>query len=183
MQSFLASALAAIPSAATSKLALAAYAFALITYLASVYRVTRNKNLLRYLERLPEGDRLGALEIEMGGVQLASGITAEQWVKSRIHKYHFSSLVILCLVIVLVLGYAVWISYGTSEISVDLYQKSDDTTQHRNLQRSSNSPRPSEFIGSAEAAETAFVDPNTIDKINEENFTVGTDEFRLDSRI
>ena len=78
MQSFLASALAAIPSAATSKLALAAYAFALITYLASVYRVTRNKNLLRYLERLPEGDRLGALEIEMGGVQLASGITAEQ---------------------------------------------------------------------------------------------------------
>ena len=66
MLQFLVSALSAIPAAATSELALVAYALVIGAYIFTVWRVARNKNLLANLEKLPAKDRLRALESEMG---------------------------------------------------------------------------------------------------------------------
>jgi hypothetical protein len=49
MWAFLASALAAIPSAATSTFSLIAFALAIAAYVFIVWRVVRNKNLLQHL--------------------------------------------------------------------------------------------------------------------------------------
>jgi len=165
MNSFLSSALAAIPSAATSGLALAAYALALMTYLATVYRVTRNRNLLKNLQRLPPKDRLNALEVEMGGVRLASGISPEQWLKSRIHRYYFLSVMITCATILSVFVIAMWYSWGSASISVDLYQKSEsDPNSDSGATSSLSAPLAPFSIRSAHAADAEFVDPDTLVK-------------------
>src|SRR5258705_12741829 len=75
MWPFLASALAAIPSAATSTFSLIAFALAVAAYAFTVWRVVRNKNLLQYLQKLPPKDRLGALETELGGATAATAGT------------------------------------------------------------------------------------------------------------
>jgi hypothetical protein len=75
MWPFLASALAAIPSAATSTFSLIAFALAVAAYVFTVWRVVRNKNLLQYLQKLPPKDRLGALETELGGATAATAGT------------------------------------------------------------------------------------------------------------
>jgi len=92
MGGFISSALSAIPSAATNKLALIAYALALGANMAIAWRVTRNKNLLSHLTNLPEYDRLAALELEMGGVRLTKGISPEQWLRSRTQRFYFLAL-------------------------------------------------------------------------------------------
>src|SRR5215831_14456804 len=81
--------LSALPSAAASPYAFAAYALVVVAYVVTAWRVTRNKNLLENLEKLPSKERAKALEIEMGGVHLASGISPEQWVRPRIHPILF----------------------------------------------------------------------------------------------
>ena len=88
MWQFLTSALSAIPSAASNEYSFGAYALVICAYVITVWRVARNKNLLENLQKLPSKDRLSALEIETGGVRLAAGISPEQWVRSRIHKYY-----------------------------------------------------------------------------------------------
>jgi hypothetical protein len=103
---FLKAALAAIPSAATSGYALAAYALVVAAYVFTVWRVARNKNLLEHLEKLPPKDRLKALEIETGGVRLAAGISPEQWVRSRIHKYYLLAFLATCAVAVAIAALA-----------------------------------------------------------------------------
>jgi hypothetical protein len=76
MWPFLASALAAIPSAATSTFSLIAFALAVAAYVFTVWRVVRNKNLLQYLQKLPPKDRLGAMETELGGATAATAGTS-----------------------------------------------------------------------------------------------------------
>jgi tetratricopeptide (TPR) repeat protein len=92
--------LSALPSAAASPYAFAAYALVVVAYVVTAWRVTRNKNLLENLEKLPSKERAKALEIEMGGVHLASGISPEQWVRSRIHRYYLFAFLATCAVIV-----------------------------------------------------------------------------------
>jgi hypothetical protein len=97
---------AAIPSAASSGYALAAYALVVAAYVFTVWRVARNKNLLKHIEKLPPKDRLKAFEIETGGVRLAAGISPEQWVRSRIHKYYLLAFLATCAVAVAVTALA-----------------------------------------------------------------------------
>jgi hypothetical protein len=106
MWEFLASALSAIPSAASSKYAFGAYALAMCAYVIAVWRVARNKNLLDNLQKLPSKDRLSALEVETGGVRLAAGISPEQWVRSRIHKYYLFAFFATCAVAVAITALA-----------------------------------------------------------------------------
>jgi hypothetical protein len=106
MWEFLASALSAIPSAAASKYAFGAYALAICAYVITVWRVARNKNLLESLQKLPAKDRLSALEVETGGVRLAAGISPEQWVRSRIHKYYLFAFFATCAVAVAITALA-----------------------------------------------------------------------------
>jgi tetratricopeptide (TPR) repeat protein len=96
MWAFLASALAAIPSAATSTFSLIAFALAIAAYVFIVWRVIRNKNLLQHLQKLPPKDRLGALETELGGVRLAAGLSPEQWLRSKMHKYYLLAFLATC---------------------------------------------------------------------------------------
>jgi hypothetical protein len=108
MWEFLESALSAIPSAASNKYAFGAYALAISAYVITVWRVARNKNLLENLQKLPSKDRLSALEIETGGVRLAAGISPEQWVRSRIHKYYLFAFLATCAVAVAIAALAAW---------------------------------------------------------------------------
>src|SRR4029450_5270041 len=103
---------------------LIAYGLAVIAYIVTIWRVTRNRNLLQNLQRLPAKDRLSALEIEMGGVRLAAGISPEQWVRAKIHRYYFLSFIATCVAGILVFVLAILNSHGTADISVDLYEKS-----------------------------------------------------------
>ena len=107
MWEFLSAALSAIPSAVTNGYALTAYALAIAAYIITVWRVARNKNLLENIQKLPPKDRLSALEIETGGVRLAAGISPEQWVRSRIHRYYLFAFFATCAVVVIVVALAV----------------------------------------------------------------------------
>src|SRR5579871_2846430 len=107
MWEFLIAALSAIPSAAASPLALGAYALAIAAYVFTTWRVARNRNLLAHLQKLPPAHRLKALEIEMGGARLAAGLSPEQWVRARIHKYYLVAFLATCVVVVAILGLAV----------------------------------------------------------------------------
>lgn len=118
---FLNAALSAIPSVAGSKYALIAYALAIGAYVVFVWRVARNKNLLKSLEKLPARDRLSALELEMGGVRLAHGISPEQWLRSRIHYYYFLAFVVACLLISGILLISSLVAAGKIDVAVDLY--------------------------------------------------------------
>jgi hypothetical protein len=108
MFDFLVSALKAIPTAATSSYALIAYVCAIVAYVVVAWRVSRNKTLLEHLKSLPPADRFPALQVEMGGVHLASGISPEQWLRSRITRYYFLAYVIAALLIALVLSLALF---------------------------------------------------------------------------
>jgi hypothetical protein len=89
MWAFLASLVAALPTAAKSNAALTAFAITAAAYVATMWRISRNRQLLANIQKLSPKDRLAALELEMGGVRLPSGISPEQWVRSRIHRYYF----------------------------------------------------------------------------------------------
>ena len=94
--------LKSISAAATSPLALTAYLAAVLAWFLIASKVKRNKQLLDSLEKLPEKDRLKAFTLEIQGVKLSSGITPDQWLKSRIHQYLFASFITVCLVFVVV---------------------------------------------------------------------------------
>lgn len=100
--------LRALPDAATSPYAFAAYVFLVFSNFVIAWRVRRNKNLLDAIEKLPEDKRLKALELEMGNVHPKHGLTAEQWLRSKIHQYYFMAFIALaiCGTIVLVVAHS-----------------------------------------------------------------------------
>lgn len=102
MGDFLRSAISAIPTVATNPLAFVAYIVVIIAWVIIAWRVKRNSNLLKSLDKLPENDRLAALQLEMGTVRLAKGLSPSQYVRSRIHFYYFLGFSILCLVVVII---------------------------------------------------------------------------------
>lgn len=106
MWDVLRSLLSAIPAAAASPYAFAAYALVVAAYVITAWRVTRNKNLLDNLQKLSPKERVKVLEIEMGGVHLATGISPEQWVRSRIHRYYLFAFLATCAVVVALFGIA-----------------------------------------------------------------------------
>lgn len=129
MWPFLTAALSAIPAAATSGTAFAAYALALGAYALSVWRVSRNKNLLDKLHKLPPKDRLKALELEIGGVRLRSGISPEQWVRSRVHKYYLVAFLATCVVMIavatLATAYGIWTVRTIEVVNADFGQSNN----------------------------------------------------------
>jgi hypothetical protein len=104
--SFLRSLLASLPDAAKSDRALVAYAIAALVWLIIGLRVFRNRNVLKSLEKLPKRDRLAALQMEMGAVPIREGVSAEQFLKARIHAYYFWGFIAVCMVVVLLFGIA-----------------------------------------------------------------------------
>ncbi|MGA7317752.1 MAG: hypothetical protein WBX22_27730 [Silvibacterium sp.] len=96
----------ALPTAASSPLAFAAYVLVIAAWLVIALRVKRNRQLLDHLEKLPDSDRLKALQLEMGAVQVRAGLTADQWLRSRLQLYYFLSFCLVCVVAVVVFAIA-----------------------------------------------------------------------------
>ena len=110
MFDFLKDALARIPEAGTSPLALIAYLSAVIAWVLVALKTTRMKSLLKHLADIPRADRLEAIKAEMGAVNLREGLSPEQWLQSKVHIYYFSGFLTLCLAVVVVLLVAAYVT-------------------------------------------------------------------------
>ncbi len=99
---FLKAAFSALPNVAAHPLSFVAYVLVVAAWVIISLKVKRNKQVLEHLDKIPEKSRLEVLRMEMGAVRLKSGLTPEQWIKSRIHLYYFLGFAILCLVAVII---------------------------------------------------------------------------------
>ena len=94
-----------LPTAAANPLAFIAYVALIGSWLTIAWKVQRNKQLLKHLDKLPEKDRLQALQLEMGGgVRLRAGLNAEQWIRSRTQVYLVVGFVVVCISIIMIVG-------------------------------------------------------------------------------
>ena len=92
-------------------------------------RVALQPQLLAALQKLRAEDRLRALEIEMGSVHVESGLTAEQWLKSRTQKYVFSGVVILFVLIAVLVGLSITrATHGSVDIEMGLHPRDTPNT-------------------------------------------------------
>lgn len=152
MDTFLTKALQALPDIATSPLAMFAYLATIGAYVFVALHVRRHKNLLQHLTALPEKDRLKALEAELGDAKLRSGITAEQWLRSRIHRYYFLAFVATCITAIVLVSLVIYRTAGSVDIDVTGYRGA--SIINRALQQIQN------IIPSAQAAQFEFSQPN-----------------------
>jgi tetratricopeptide (TPR) repeat protein len=162
MWEVLRSLLSALPAAATSPYAFAAYALVVVAYVITAWRVTRNKNLLENLEKLPSKERAKVLEIEMGGVHLATGISPEQWVRSRIHRYYLFAFLATCAVIVAL--------FGIAAVGRSTPMFVGNTTVYQNQYQQINNNQP---LGEAELAKIQ----EAIDLVTKRQFDRALDIF------
>ena len=121
MGGFFDAALRALPAIAGSPYALVAYAGALLAYVVLGWRVARNRNLLRSLEKVPVEDRAKLLRAEMNAV-VPDSISAEDWLRGKIHRYYFLAFLVVCLVIVVLAVLGFLNANGRLKISADVYQ-------------------------------------------------------------
>ena len=97
--------LAALPAVATSWQAVIGYVAVVIAFVIVSLKVTRNKNLLNRLQKLPEQDRARALEMEMGAPYLEGGLSPAQWLEQQRQRYYFLAFLAVCaLVLALVIA-------------------------------------------------------------------------------
>jgi hypothetical protein len=85
----------AIPSAAASPLALIAYLATLVAWTLVAMRVNRFKILMDRIEKLPEKDRIDAIKAEIGR-DVPEGMSAEQFLRSRIHLFVLVGFLVFC---------------------------------------------------------------------------------------
>jgi hypothetical protein len=79
MWAFLSSLVGAIPAAATSKPGLTAFAITAAVYIATVWRVSRNKQILANLQKLPPEDRLRGIAATGGRKYTAGNIDRRKY--------------------------------------------------------------------------------------------------------
>ena len=104
-------------TAALNPLAFVAYIVAIIAWAYLRHRVQRNKNLLDRINAFPREARAEALRAEMGAVPLKEGLSAEQWIRSRIHLYYFLAFIVLCSVVVILFAISSFQSaYGKAQV-------------------------------------------------------------------
>jgi hypothetical protein len=116
--------LQAIPAAAATPSAFAAYALVVFSTLIVSLKTKRHAQLLKSLKDLPEHQRLQALKDEMGKVEVPRGLTPEQWLRSRIHYFLFVGFGAACAAILIVSVVAITSKPGEGKLEVDtsLYQ-------------------------------------------------------------
>ena len=105
---FLRLAFDALKEAAHHPLALGMYVLVVVSWLLISWRVKRHRILLRNLQKLPEEDRLKALELEIGRPLPRDGIDAEEWLRSRDQSFRLARLGILSLTAIMVFSLAVF---------------------------------------------------------------------------
>lgn len=99
--------LGALPDAATSPYAFVAYVFLVIASAVIAWRVKRNKNLLNVLEKIPPEQRAKLIATEMG-TPVPPGMTAEQWLKYKIHQYYLLAFlsILICGTVIFTIAYS-----------------------------------------------------------------------------
>lgn len=101
-----------LPVVASHPFSFIAYLTVLLCWLIIAYKIKRNKQLLLNIDKLPEKDRIKAIELEMGAVKVSSNLTADQWVKSRIHFYYLIGFSIVCFLVLLIFVISIVSSSG-----------------------------------------------------------------------
>ncbi len=86
---FFTAALNALPEAAASPFALIAYAVLVVAWVLVAFRLQRNAQLLKNIDKFPEADRIKAINNEMGGAFIKEGMAAEDWLRSKRQTYIF----------------------------------------------------------------------------------------------
>jgi len=112
--------LSALQTAASNPLAYAAYLATVIAWFLIAWKVNRHRALLKRLDLLPEKDRLPAITLEMGAIQVKDGISPEQWLRSRIHNYYFAGFCVLCLTFFSIAALAFYVYSGSASGSIGL---------------------------------------------------------------
>jgi len=120
MEKFLNHALDSLPTVASSPLSLIAYLLAIIAWVVVASKVRRNGQLLSHLEKLPEKDRLKALELEMGMPRLRVGLAPEQWLRHKIHNYYFLAFFTLCALILLLATISIFGESIVANVQTDI---------------------------------------------------------------
>jgi len=88
-----------IKAAGCSPLSFAAYCVAAVAWLVISYRVARSNSLLKHIKSIPADERRGALADAYGGLRLKEGMSAQEFIRARIHRYLFWAFVAVVLVI------------------------------------------------------------------------------------
>jgi hypothetical protein len=127
----------------------------LAAYVYCAVRVTRHRALLKHLSVLPDRDRLKALALEIGEPRIRGGISPEQWLRSRIHRYYF--LAFFTTAICVVVLFLMVLKHGDGSVDIDV-------TGYQSLAkpRSAAAGWSSLLVSRAEAAEFEF-DPKPRD--------------------
>src|SRR5262249_50716436 len=118
-----------ITAAGKNPLALVALLLILVAWVVITLKVRRNRQLLHSLEKLPEKDRLKALEAAMGYLKIKGGISAEQWLRHNVQQYYFAAFALTCLLAV-ILAAILWHSRQQvlkSGLSISLHQEATPT--------------------------------------------------------
>lgn len=111
--------LTALPVTATSGYAFVAY---LLTLVASTYLASRQRRfsiLLEKIKELPEADRLTAIRLEMGAIDVPKGFSPEHYLAAQRMKYRFGIYAILSICAVVIFSLAI-VDAGTLSASIDL---------------------------------------------------------------
>jgi hypothetical protein len=115
--------LKAIPAAAASPLALIAYLATVGAWTLIAWRVRRHAVLLAHIQHLPLEDRIKAIQMELGYVEVPKGLSAEQYLRSRIHSFVFSGFVVLCAALVIIAGMAFYKRHEQSDRADNLIRQ------------------------------------------------------------
>jgi len=107
MPQFLQAAKGVIVAASANPLALAALLLLLVTWLLVALKVNRNKQLLQNLNKLPQKDRLRALQAEMGVVQIKGGLSPEEWLKNKVRTCYLIGFAMMCVTAIVLAAMAI----------------------------------------------------------------------------
>jgi hypothetical protein len=110
--------LAALVAIADHPLAIGIYALLVVSWLILSLRVNRHRSLLRQIEKIPEPDRIKALELEMGPIP-REGIDAEQWLRARAQVFNLARWVALGLTVVVLSSFAVYLNAAPKQLTVN----------------------------------------------------------------
>jgi hypothetical protein len=113
---FLKKALDALPQVAASPMAFVGYVLTIAAWIYAISRSQRLKTVLDRIKDVPPSERAKVIQLELGEV-LPEKITAEQWMRSKKHRYFFGAFVLLLATVLAVGAMAMWA--GGASLSVD----------------------------------------------------------------
>lgn len=139
MEEFLKSAFSALPSVASSPLAFLGYIIVTAAWVVIALKVKRNKNVLEHIKDFKADDRAQVLRDEMGIVPLKEGLTAEQYLRSRIHRYYFYGFALICFLILAIFVVSAYWAKNKNYLNVNKAELELATSEEINNYKEGNS--------------------------------------------